>query len=153
MLGPPHLTVVDHLTRENPAIEMAAGIGVEGVVEGSAPTDAESPIAQGHPGVQWPEVHINAPGPVVVPESSGAGLQPTRQARGQRPHHDFQWLMRAEVLGQELVMSLEHAEERQDPGEDITTAKGHAMRWQTCPHWSSPRRGQRRIDPQNSHAD
>ena len=57
-----------------------------------------------------------------------------------------------ERLYENWLVSSEHAEERQNPGEDITTAKGPTVGRETCPHGSFSHWLQRRIDPQDSHS-
>ena len=79
------LTIFDTFTRESLAITVAARIGGQGRRGGPAPVDVSTPPAQDHSRGPRARVHLEAPGPVGLPERCEAGLQPAGQANGQTP--------------------------------------------------------------------
>ena len=100
------LTIVDDFTRESLAIKVAASIGGQDVVEVLHRFDGAAPHAQDHSHGPRARVHIEAPGPVGLPERRGAGLQPAWQAHGQRLHRVIQRTFQAGVSERELVSVL-----------------------------------------------
>ena len=97
------LTIVDNFTRESLAIRAAASIRGQGRRGCPAASQGAAPAAQDHTGGQWARVHIEAPGPVGLSERGGAGLQPSREAHGQRHHRVIQRPVPAGMPERELV--------------------------------------------------
>ena len=78
------LTIVDHFTRESLAIEVDGSLGGQRVVEALARLALWGRKPKTISIDNGPRVHVQASGPVGVPERCGARLQPARQAYRQR---------------------------------------------------------------------
>ena len=101
------LTTVNNSTHEGLAINAAAGAKGEAVVEVlqrlMARRRLPETIPRTVPTVLWAGVHLQAAGPMGLPERSGTGLQPAGETNGQRVHRGFQRAIPAGMPERELV--------------------------------------------------